>query len=145
MRVDFTKMTGAGNDFVLIDGRRRRFELDWAGLAPVLCNRRYGIGADGLLIIEESGKGDFSLKYFNSDGSYGGMCGNGGRCAARYIMDELNKSEISFEALDYLYHASSVPPQVKLRMMDPKHIYSKELQVLNHVIPLHFLFTGTDH
>jgi len=68
-------MTGAGNDFLLIDGRRRRFGLDWAGLAPALCNRRYGIGADGLLILEESGKGDFSLKYFNSDAATAGCAG----------------------------------------------------------------------
>ena len=84
INIHFTKMTGAGNDFILIDNRSNLYLIDWMKLAPEICNRRYGVGADGLIIIERSDKADFKMSYFNADGSYGGMCGNGGRCSALF-------------------------------------------------------------
>ncbi len=138
-------MTGAGNDFILVDARESVMTTDWTRFAPRLCHRRYGIGADGLLILERSVKADFGMKYFNADGSFGGMCGNGGRCAALYVMLEGKKGEISFETLDYVYRAAVTGDQVKLDMKDPSGFYHKEIEVSGYHIPFHFIDTGTAH
>ena len=79
------------------------------------------MGQDGLLLLEESAKADFAMKYFNSDGSYGGMCGNGGRCISRfaYVRRIVSGPEITFEALDHIYKASVMEEGVKLMMKRP--------------------------
>src|SRR5512142_319700 len=82
--LDFIKCSGAGNDFVLLDNMDGSLAVAQAPLAVSLCSRRFGVGADGLLVLERSAKADFAMKYYNADGSYGGMCGNGGRCIAMY-------------------------------------------------------------
>ncbi len=105
MRISFTKMTGAGNDFVVIDNRVGTIRAP-ARLARWLCDRRWGVGADGLLLLERSSKADYRMKYFNADGSYGGMCGNGGRCIALYAtLKGIAPREHSFDALNYVYRA----------------------------------------
>lgn len=85
MDVPFAKMHGAGNDFVVIDDRSSR------GLAPgavaAICDRRRGIGADGLILVQPSAEADFRMRYYNSDGGEADMCGNGARCAARFAHD----------------------------------------------------------
>lgn len=81
----FTKMHGAGNDFIIIDLIEEGFEGDFCELARRLCDRRRGIGADGLMLVAKAcGDADFKLIFYNSDGSMGEMCGNGARCIARY-------------------------------------------------------------
>jgi len=120
-RVDFTKVSGAGNDFVLVDNMNRLFNLDWVRFARAVCSRHFGIGADGLLAIEPSAHADFAMKYFNADGSYGGMCGNGGRCVARYAyLKGIAGPTIVFEALGDRYEARIEGSDVKLRMKDVK-------------------------
>lgn len=81
----FTKLQAIGNDFVLIDARR--LEQDWAELARAMCNRHYGVGADGLLLVLKSDVADFRMRIFNSDGSEAEACGNGLRCFTRYIIE----------------------------------------------------------
>lgn len=95
----FTKMQGAGNDFVLVeagDGHR-----DWSGLAVTMCDRHFGIGADGLLLLLPSDKADFQMRIFNADGSESNACGNGLRCMVKYFMDgragDARAAEISAE------------------------------------------------
>ncbi|MEK7353534.1 MAG: diaminopimelate epimerase, partial [Chloroflexota bacterium] len=95
----FTKMQGTGNDFVLVetkDGRR-----DWSPIAVAMCDRHFGIGADGLLVILPSPAHDLLMRIFNSDGSDGGISGNGLRCAVKYFVDEgkakPGKNELSIE------------------------------------------------
>jgi diaminopimelate epimerase len=83
--MEFTKLQAAGNDFVLIDVRR--LEHDWSGMAQAMCDRHYGVGADGLLLVMESETADFRMRIFNSDGSEAEVCGNGLRCFARYIIE----------------------------------------------------------
>jgi len=141
----FTKMTGAGNDFILIDLRTTPGSFDWAKLAPRLCDRRYGIGADGLLILDGSTKAEFRMEYYNADGSYGGMCGNGGRCVARYVLDEGGRAEVSFEALDHVYTASAARNEIRLRMKPPKHYRHGHLRAFDATIFFHYLDTGTAH
>jgi diaminopimelate epimerase len=143
--IDFVKMSGAGNDFILIDNRGNRYTIDWNELAPIISDRRYGVGADGLLIVEDSVKTDFRMKYYNSDGSFGGMCGNGGRCIALYIMNDHKKSEIKFEALDYIYSAKQIDNNVILRMKSPKDITSNIINISDEIIPLLSIDTGAPH
>jgi diaminopimelate epimerase len=87
--LDFAKLQGAGNDFVLIDGRttRARDEAEWARLARDLCERHFGVGADGLLLVLPSERADIRMRMWNPDGSQAQMCGNGLRCFARYVLE----------------------------------------------------------
>lgn len=84
--MDFIKMHGAGNDFVMIDARNQT--ADWADLAVKMCDRHFGIGSDGLLLIEPSNVAEFRFRMFNPDGSEAEMCGNGIRCFAKFLADE---------------------------------------------------------
>jgi diaminopimelate epimerase len=143
--ISFTKMTGAGNDFVLVDARGGMLELDWGKLAPILCDRRYGIGADGLLVLKDSTLADFGMDYFNADGSYGGMCGNGGRCAAQFVLEERGGSEVKFESLDYVYGATRSKSEIQLRMKQPKLYRNGTLEAFGKSIFFHSIDTGTAH
>lgn len=97
----FTKMHGLGNDFVLIEGKELPAELNLADLAIKMCDRHFGIGADGLIIILPSECADAKMRIFNSDGSEPEMCGNGIRCFAKYVYENgiVKKQEIKVETL----------------------------------------------
>jgi diaminopimelate epimerase len=82
----FHKMQGAANDFVVVDGREL-LDIDWAGVAVRVCDRRLGVGGDGILILEVSQAVDFRMRYHNADGTEGEMCGNGIRCMAKFALD----------------------------------------------------------
>ncbi len=88
----FTKMQGAGNDFIMIETGNTDF--DWSAESIVMCNRHYGIGADGLLLMMPSDIADFRMRIFNADGSESEMCGNGLRCMVRYYLDRVNTTGI---------------------------------------------------
>ncbi|MBI5214638.1 MAG: diaminopimelate epimerase [Ignavibacteriae bacterium] len=146
VEIFFTKMTGAGNDFVMIDNRSEKLSLDWSKAATVLCNRHYGIGADGLIVIERSSNADFRMNYFNADGSYGGMCGNGGRCSAMFMFDSLIKPEVEFEALDYIYSARKSGDNVSLSMKNPTDLQiGKEIEIEGNTVKYHYVNTGSPH
>jgi diaminopimelate epimerase len=146
IKIEFVKMSGAGNDFILIDNLDGTLRQEWSILAPKLCDRRRGVGADGLLIVEKSDLAQFKMSYFNSDGSFGGMCGNGGRCASKYVMDKLNIQNIRFEALDFVYSSMKVDKNISLQMKDVIAFRENiRLDVLNHHIGVHFLDTGAPH
>ena len=87
MKLNFTKWQGCGNDFVLIDCLEKPLKKDYADLAKAICDRHYGIGADGILVVEPSNKANFCMRIINADGSEAEMCGNGIRCFARYLYD----------------------------------------------------------
>jgi len=89
MKIDFTKMEGLGNDFIFIDDREGYIEkqIDFSSLSKKLCSRHFGIGADGIIIINNSKLHDFKFTIFNSDGSQPQMCGNGMRCFAKYLYE----------------------------------------------------------
>ncbi len=93
----FTKMQGTGNDFVIIDDRNEDFLNRESEIAKILCDRHFGVGADGILVIRNSDKADVEMVIINADGSYAAMCGNGIRCFAKYAYDEniINEDEIS--------------------------------------------------
>ena len=96
MALAFTKWQGCGNDFVLVDGRASGLPRDAAGLSRRVCDRHYGIGADGLIFVLPSDKADFCMRIFNADGSEAEMCGNGIRCFARLVYEERMTEQESF-------------------------------------------------
>jgi diaminopimelate epimerase len=121
MTVLFNKYQGAGNDFVIIDNRKSIFNPDDHILINKLCDRRFGIGADGLILICENSGYDFEMKYFNSDGYIGSMCGNGGRCSADFaIKNGITGKSMTFMAADGLHKAHAEGSIIRLRMNDPK-------------------------
>ncbi len=98
----FVKMQGTGNDFVVIDDRNNLFLGKEEGLAKKICDRRFSVGGDGILLVRNSNKADIEMVIFNADGSYAEMCGNGIRCFAKYIYDEkiVHKLKISIQTGD---------------------------------------------
>jgi diaminopimelate epimerase len=121
LQVHFVKASGAGNDFVVLNNLDGQLGVDQSALARALCSRHSGIGADGLLVLEPSAKADFKMRYFNADGSSGGMCGNGGRCIALAAwLSGLVGRRCRFEALDFVYEAIIEEGRVRLSMKDPR-------------------------
>ncbi len=107
-RIQFEKFHGAGNDFVVIDNRKQAKSLPAENISH-LCDRHFGIGADGLLVIEHSDRFDFRMRYYNSDGNEATFCGNGGRCVAAWSFDHaIAGAEMQFEAADGIHRASVV-------------------------------------
>ncbi len=106
MQIHFSKYHGAGNDFILVDNREQVYNLSNNDI-EFMCSRRYGIGADGLMIIENSEDYDFKMKYYNSDGNEGSMCGNGGRCIVSFAKElGIIEFQTRFIAVDGLHDAT---------------------------------------
>lgn len=146
--LDFIKMTGAGNDFILFDNRKGLYNaVSWDRLAPEICDRHFGVGADGLLVVEAGKDVDFSLKYFNSDGSCGGMCGNGGRCAAYFFMSEKSVPHCNFVSLGYAYSCNrhdDLNISIKMKSVSIDNI-KYNIDIYNNQIPIYFIDTGAPH
>ena len=107
MVLKFSKYHGNGNDFIIIDNRRQIFPDNSQALINRLCNRNFGVGADGLMLLEESGDFDFHMIYFNSDGREGSMCGNGGRCIVHFARElAIVKDTAIFSGIDGIHEAS---------------------------------------
>lgn len=143
MKVNFYKYQGAGNDFVIIDNRNDLFPNNSQELIQKLCDRKFGIGADGLILLENSAKWDFKMKYFNADGNESTMCGNGGRCAVSFanklgIID----SSTTFEAIDGEHFATILNGLVKLQMIDINEVqHHAEHFYVNSGSPHHIILT----
>ena len=120
MKLDFTKMHGTGNDFILIDCRRSTPD-DLPDLARRLCQRRFGVGADQVLLLENSGQADFKMRIYNADGSEVEMCGNGIRCLAKYVWDRgfSEKDPLSVETLAGIVRPEKAGEMVRVDMGQP--------------------------
>jgi diaminopimelate epimerase len=147
-RIPFYKMHGGGNDFVLMDHRARFIpEAEQPGFARRVCHRQMGAGADGLILIEDTPTADFRWRFYNADGSEPEMCGNGGRCAARFaVMHGIAPADLTFETLAGLIKAEVKGRRVKLLMAGVGDL------ALNQSIPLedanvtgHFVRVGVPH
>ena len=145
----FYKYQGAGNDFLIADNRDGSIVLSTEQIAS-LCDRRYGVGADGLMLREESSMYDFRMVYYNSDGSGGMMCGNGGRCMVAFAAD-MGLTHFDFEAADGFHTAqilssSGSARTVRLKMKDVAEVTEYEsLSGLTVPSDGFFLDTGTRH
>ena len=107
----FTKMQGTGNDFILVDARE--MECDWPRLAVAMCERHFGVGADGLILVLKSKVADFRMRIFNADGSEAEMCGNGLRCFAKYVVEQgLAPKDATELTVETLAGINRVRPQV---------------------------------
>jgi len=128
MLVHFSKYHGTGNDFVMIDGRELDSSLLDQSRIQKICHRRFGIGADGLILVELSEKYDFAMSYFNADGREGTMCGNGGRCITAFARQlGIPGTEMSFEGIDGVHLASFLPDgNIRLKLKDVSGIQALE-------------------
>jgi len=118
-KVRFSKYQGAGNDFILVDNRDNAFDRADEALVEKLCNRRFGIGADGLMLLQTRENYDFEMIYYNADGREGSMCGNGGRCIVAFAHDlGIITDKTVFLAVDGIHHASLSADLVNLQMID---------------------------
>lgn len=139
MNVQFSKYHGTGNDFIMIDSRTQDYSLLNNERISALCHRRFGIGADGLILLKESDRGDFKMGYYNADGNEGSMCGNGGRCITAFARDlGIISHETTFEGIDGLHFASLLPNgEIRLKLKDVDGIRWME--------DGYFLDTGSPH
>lgn len=145
IKINFYKAEATGNDFILLDNRAGNYNIPFEHFAKLVCNRHKGVGADGLLIIESSNIYDFKMRYLNSDGSEGAMCGNGGRAIAKYASLIFQKNELKFEALNYVYSAFVFNDKVKLFMKNPKDFKKIIFDYNNISIPIWYINTGAPH
>ena len=123
MIIEFYKYQGTGNDFIMIDDREKEFDLTDNDLIAALCERRMGIGADGLILLREHDTLDFEMIYFNADGKQSSMCGNGGRCIIAFAqMLEMTESETTFMAIDGEHKGRLMEDGIYLQMQDVKEI-----------------------
>jgi diaminopimelate epimerase len=148
-RLPFVKMTGAGNDFVVIDNRARRHDLSPAQIER-LCDRRFGIGADGVLAVEPAdGLGaDFRMRYYNADGGEAEMCGNGARCFARFVhaMPRAEAERVRFLTPAGLIIGEYLDGAVRVNLTAPTGIQIRQRADFGWgEIEYHFMNTGVPH
>ena len=146
-KLHFTKMNGAGNDFVMLDNRAGELRLDQQQIARI-CDRHRGVGADGVLILERPSNGaDFLMRYYNADGGEAEMCGNGARCFARYAERIAGpRDKVSFETPAGVIGAALEGETVTLRMSEPKDFERDvEVTVLGAVVSGSYMDSGVPH
>ena len=143
----FTKMNGAGNDFVLIDNRAGEVNLTSQQIARI-CDRHRGIGADGILLLEAATNGaDFRMRYYNRDGGEAEMCGNGARCFARFVERETGAGDsISFETPAGVIGARLQGDVVRLTMSEPRdERFDLKISAGDRIWRGHFINSGVPH
>lgn len=139
----FYKYEGTGNDFIVIDNRLQTFPSTDYKLVESWCNRKFGIGADGLMLLQNHDTLDFEMLYYNADGKPGSMCGNGGRCMVAFAKElGIIEDATAFMAVDGVHHAKISANMVHLAMQDVAEITpNADAFVLNTGSPHYVLFT----
>ncbi len=148
MKINFDKMEGAGNDFIFIDNRAQTVPAPRKSeLARKCCRRRFGVGADGMMFIEPDPEFDFAWDFYNADGSVGGMCGNGARCAVRYAAKlGIGGKNMTFRTLAGPIRGELTARGAKVQLTDVPHIGAEEsVPVGGEQVKLWFLNTGVPH
>ncbi len=160
----FNKMQGAGNDFLLFDGVNNKYK-NYSEMAKKLCDRRFGVGGDGIMIAEPSDVADIQMVYYNSDGTRGEMCGNGIRCFSKYVYDEglLNKNPLLIETGDGIKEAKlkikdgsvieveiymgepSLDPKKIPVALEKKEVINEEVDILGEKIIFSSVLVGVPH
>jgi len=146
--ITFSKMSGSGNDFIIIDNRSRSIDgIDLSQFITAVCRRKMSVGADGLILIEPSDKADFSWRFYNSDGSRAEMCGNGARCAARFAyVNGIAGEKLTFETDAGIVCGQVYADRAKVKMPGPTDLrldYSIELT--NGPLTVSSINTGVPH
>lgn len=148
-RIHFFKMTGAGNDFILIDNRKDLLDADHCqDLVRRACRHRLSVGADGVILIENDPEVDFKWRFFNADASEAEMCGNGARCAARfaYLTGIVGKSHMAFRTLAGIIKAELLEGTVKVQMPSSHSLkMDLRLEADGRLFKLDFINTGVPH
>jgi diaminopimelate epimerase len=148
MKIRFFKMSGAGNDFIVIDNRLGIINHDnCADFVSRVCRRGVSVGADGVILIENSDNADFKWHFFNADGSEAEMCGNGARCAARFaFLEGIAGEKLSFETLAGVINAEVLGHRVKLGMSMPHGLeLDIRLPIEGKEYTVNFINTGVPH
>lgn len=146
--IPFFKMSGSGNDFVIIDNRQSQLRIDdlphWVAK---VCRRGLSVGADGLILVEPSDSVDFKWRFFNADGSSAEMCGNGARCAARFaLLNGIAAERLAFETVAGIISAHVRDDQVRIKMSDPADLVLEDaVDVAGYPLPISRVNTGVPH
>ncbi len=146
--ISFTKMNGAGNDFIIIDHRQAWLpRADQAEFARQICRRKFSVGADGLILIEDDEQADFCWQFYNADGSLAEMCGNGARCAARYACEhKIAPAKMRFKTIAGIIEAEMRKRTVRIKMTSPVDLRLDERLEIDGVERLlHHINTGVPH
>jgi diaminopimelate epimerase len=145
--MEFAKIVGSGNDFIVIDNRKNIIKRK-NSIAKKLCNRKFGVGADGLLLLEKSKRADFKMRIFNPDGSEAEMCGNGLRCILRYIYENSlsDRKKLKIETKAGILDGEIKGKKIKIRIRligEPK--LNIEIPVDENIIIGNYINTGVPH
>jgi len=145
--VSFYKISAAGNDFILVDNRKKVLPRNISSIAKKWCHRKFSIGADGLILLEESKKVHFKMRFYNADGSIAAMCGNGGRSLARFAhLLGIAPKKMVFETDAGLIQAEILSKNVRLRLSEPKNArLDFPLRVERKEFDASFIDTGVPH
>lgn len=144
----FTKMSGCGNDFIVIDNRTGSIQRrNQSYFAERVCRRGMSVGADGVIFVENSDSVNFKWGFFNSDGSQAEMCGNGARCAARFaFLNRIAPANMSFETLSGVISATVETESVRIRMTDPSILETDiSVDLKDGPLQVDFIDTGVPH
>ena len=136
--MEFFKYQGTGNDFILVDNRRKEISLSREQIER-LCHRRFGIGADGLMLLNPHPELDFEMKYFNADGNPGSLCGNGSRCMIRFAHD------LGIQKYQYVFLASDGPHKAELLPDSRISLHMNDVDQIKQTEPGLFMNTGSPH
>ena len=146
--ITFSKMSGSGNDFILIDNRSQKIDgIDLSKFITSVCRRKMSVGADGLILIESSDKADFSWRFYNSDGSRAEMCGNGARCAARFAyVNGIAGENLTFETDAGIVSGQVNADRSKVKMPDPTDLrLDYSIRLANGPLTVNSINTGVPH
>jgi diaminopimelate epimerase len=147
-KIPFSKMTGCGNDFIIIDNRRKILDADRLGdFVRKVCAPKLSVGADGLVLVEPSTKVNFKWRFFNSDGSVAEMCGNAARCVARFaVLKRIAPPQMAFETLAGIIEAEVRGRQMKVLMVPPVGLkLNIDVPIDGQSRQMHFINTGVPH
>jgi diaminopimelate epimerase len=138
MKIRFAKYQGAGNDFILLDNRQNLYNLTTAQVKK-LCDRHFGIGGDGLMLLNNKEDYDFEMIYYNSDGNKGSMCGNGGRCIIQFA------SSLGIRKTEYLFLATDGPHQAEIDLEREICLKMNDVDQVEFSLDHYSLDTGSPH
>ncbi len=146
--INFTKMNGAGNDFILIHSENNKEIFLERDLIKKICHRRKGIGADGVLIVDTKSEYDFDLTYYNSDGSLGSLCGNGARCSIKFALETFlqDKNTTVFNCNGKIYSGGKRGENILFRLLPPKNLKQNiNINIEDKIFTADFIDTGSPH